>query len=330
MKKAVFIRIDKLGDLINTLPADQLQAAKDLDITWVVSSGVKSLISRAVPERKFITIDPQNGKLAFRELVKILKDIRPDVSVVFYAPWWATLACWWARVPFRAGRLSQWHSFLFLNRGTRQSRSASEMHEAEYNCELVTKAFHKPSEPAPTLKLDIALNKHLLEKFALQSKNYVVVHPGMAGSALNWPQSKYNSLIEKLTQTTTVVITGTTMDAPYLTELRPRWEKHPQVRWLENQLDFDNLLRILKMAKAVVAPSTGVAHLAASLDTPIYAIFSPLKVHSAKRWGPRSNSVTILEPPYNEDPEMTPDPKVVEKVMEKISASHVVSLIEQH
>ena len=326
IKKAVFIRIDKLGDLINTLPADQLQAAKNLDITWVVSNAVKPLIVRAIPERKFETIDPQDGKVGFKQLVGILRKIKPDLVIVFYAPWWATLACWWARIQFRAGRLSQWHSFLFLNHGTRQSRSDSEMHESEYNCALVTKAVLAPQEAAPVLKLDITISKHLLEKYALQTKNYVVVHPGMAGSALNWPQNKYNQLIEKLIQTTTVVVTGTSADASYLTEIRPRWETHPQVRWLENQLDFDNLLRILKMAKAVVAPSTGVAHLAASLDTPVYALFSPLKEHSAKRWGPRSPTVTILEPPY--EPEFEKNSNL--QLMEKISASHVVSLIEQH
>jgi len=54
----------------------------------------------------------------------------------------------------------------------------------------------------------------------LKAREYRVVHPGMAGSALNWPVEYYRDLVEKLGTETTVVVTGTKMDSPFLEGLK--------------------------------------------------------------------------------------------------------------
>jgi ADP-heptose:LPS heptosyltransferase len=291
--KVLLVRFDKIGDLIATLPVDQISALRTdkFKIHWVVSQAVEPVIRHAQPARSFSAIVPSAQN--FRA---VLKEQKPDAIVSFYAPWWVGFECWKAGIRHRVGRLSQWHSYLFFNRGLRQSRSLSQKHEADYNCELLVRGLDLQNEATPLLRLDISPSRHLLEKFQLQDKNFVVVHPGMAGSALNWPQTHFAELIEKLLLTTTVVITGTKADAQYLTELRPRFQHLAKVRWLENELSFEDLLRVLKMAKGLVAPSTGVLHLAASLGTPCVGIYSPELAHASKRWGARGDHVKILEP----------------------------------
>ncbi len=296
--KVIFLRLDKIGDLIATLPVDQLPWLKEKQIEskWVIAKGLGSIAKLASPAREFIELDLKDSKKSEKDLIEYLKTEKPDAVVTFYAPWWVGYACWRAGVPLRVTRKSQWHSFIFYNKALRQSRSLAEKHEADYNRELVEFAFDQPALKTPFLTLDPLVRRHLYEKYDLRPGQYFVVHPGMAGSALNWPQDHYNILIEKLVNAGTVVITGTRGDDPYLTEIRPQWEKNQKIRWLQNQLSMDDLLTILKGSRGVVGPSTGVIHLAASLGAPVVGIYSPIRVHRALRWGPRGEKAASLTP----------------------------------
>ncbi len=324
VSKIVFIRIDKIGDLISTLPVDQIPELKETEKYWVISQGLKFLIDKSksiqseteklTNDSRVLEIDPRDVKKSKELLLKFLNNVQPDIVISFYSPWWVGHACFQAKVPLRVTRYSQWHSFLFFNSGVRQKRTLAEKHEADYNLDLVLKALdleQKSSPPrrAPVLQLKVGIRRNLFEKFQVSPLQYVVVHPGMAGSALNWPQSKYNELIEKLLEKTTVVITGTPTDSPYLTEIKPRWEFHPKVRFVQNQLSMDDLLVMLNSAGAVLAPSTGVAHLTASLGRPVVAIFSPIRTHRSQRWAPRGEKVITIDPstenPQLECPELT-------------------------
>ena len=51
--------------------------------------------------------------------------------------WRIALALFLASFRYRVGPLSKPHSFLFYNRGVRQRRSHVEMHEADYNLQLL-------------------------------------------------------------------------------------------------------------------------------------------------------------------------------------------------
>jgi heptosyltransferase I len=297
MSKVVLIRLDKIGDLIATYPVDQADFLKSKQVTWIIEKNLKTLNELSEPVRECLYLDLKKPLYSFFELLKNLKNLNPEIAVVFYAPWWVSLALWLAKIRIRAGRLSQWHSLIFFNKRLRQSRSQSEKHEVEYNWELLHFAFdQKIKNSPPFYKLQAQLHRHLFEKFGLASKNYIVVHPGMAGSALNWPQKSYNTLIEQLVMTSPVVITGTAADNPYMMEIAARWRNHPNVKWLKDQLNFSELIFILQNASQVIAPSTGVLHLAAGTGTPVVGIYSPVLAHHPRRWGPRGLGARIVLP----------------------------------
>lgn len=303
MSKVLLVRLDKIGDLVSTMPVDQVLTDQGHEVTWVIAQGLGFLAENAQPKRKYLELSLSNKTESILKLKNWIEKEKPDVSIFFYGPWWVSQALWSLGVPTRVGRRSQWHSYLFLNKGLRQSRSQATKHEADYNQELVNFAFQlKPQQATPILKLEAPIKRHLFEKFDLRPLDYVVVHPGMAGSALNWPQTHYNTLIEKLIQSTSVVITGTQADEKWLTEIKAKWQSHPKVRILQNQLNFEELLFILKNAKALVAPSTGVIHLGASLGITVVGLYSPIQVQHPKRWGPRGEKVHILLPPQAQCP----------------------------
>lgn len=307
MKKVVLIRLDKIGDLISTLPVDQASFLEGGDVHWVIAKGLGFIPENAEPKRKFIELDKVDVWPSFLKLLNFLKAEKPEVAVSFQAPWWVSLALLMAGVPVRAGVQSQWHSFLFLNKTLRQKRSEARQHEADYNADLLAYAFNLLEKRlianntnsggylSPVLHLK-APSSFDISKFGLKKNEYVIVHPGMAGSALNWPVSKYVDLISLLIKDQKVVLTGTAADEKWLSEIKSVYATHPQVVNLQSRVNSVELMSLISQAKAVVCPSTGVAHIAASLGTPVIAVYSPIRVQHPKRWAARGEHVEILLP----------------------------------
>ncbi|WP_374077825.1 glycosyltransferase family 9 protein [Bdellovibrio bacteriovorus] len=327
MKKVLLIRLDKIGDLICTMCVDQVSFLKDCDVQWVISKGLGFVPDNADPQRKYIELSKEDWKDSLRTLRRFLHDYKPDVAVSFQAPWWVSFALWAENIPVRAGVKSQWHSFLFLNRGLRQRRSLATQHEADYNLDLLLHAFEIEEdvlqEKTPVLKLTAPENMALLDQHKLSIRNYVVVHPGMAGSALNWPIPRYIELIEKVSATTQVVLTGTPADEPWLKDIKEYFKNNSSVLSLQNLLKATELFTVLKNAKAVVVPSTGVAHIAASLGVPVLGIYSPVRVQHPRRWAARGKEVHIFMP---EVPDMD---QVDPQCMDQIQVDEVLKVLSQ-
>lgn len=298
MKKIVLIRLDKIGDLICTLPTDQVLDQSAYDVTWVVQKGMGNIVNFGEKKRRFIELDKSKPEESRKIFAEFLKQNDFDYAVSFQCPWWINFELFKARIRHRIGVLSQWHSFLFLNEGVRQKRSQAIKHEFEYNLELVEKITGPLTQNPKEIyfKFKKPQSTATLEKFGL-SPNYIVVHPGMMGSALNWPQQKYIEYIDKqIKLNRLIVITGTDADEPYLDQIKKVYLNHPQVKWLQSKLNFSELLEILNYSEKIIAPSTGVAHIAASLDKEVHAIFSHIRVHHPIRWSPRGKNIHVYLP----------------------------------
>lgn len=307
--KLLFIRLDKIGDLVCTLPCDEHPALQTAEKFWIIQKGNEFILENSVPPRKFLSLDKATPKESQEQLSRFLKDNHFDAAFSFQSPWWVNWCLFKAKIPQRFGVLSQWHSFLFLNQGLRQKRSRAEKHEADYNFEIVTEGLKKlsasPKElhsvETPVLKMTATNNPDLLSKWKLVATNYFIVHPGMAGSALNWKQAQYIEFIESYLQNSPdkeIVITGTPMDEDYLKDIKKHFSNHSRVKVLQNQISTRELLTILKNSCGILAPSTGVLHLAASLGVSCYGVYSPIKVQHPKRWAVRGDRVFIFLPDF--------------------------------
>jgi ADP-heptose:LPS heptosyltransferase len=184
----------------------------------------------------------------------------------------------------------------------RQKRSRAEKNEAQYNFDLVSFALEKKLK-TPSLVTEPQLTVAAGEKFKLAqlkqslniTKPYVVIHPGMAGSAENWPLTKYAELARELQEKQfLVLVTGTQSDHQHIAESGIL--NVPGVINLCEKTPPGLLLAVLSEASAVIAPSTGVVHLAASLGVKTLGIYSPVLVQSPRRWGPMGPQVQIFVP----------------------------------
>jgi len=217
---------------------------------------------------------------------------------------------WLRRVPFRGGLISKTTSFLLLNQGVRQKRSIVAMHESEYNLELLAPLgmeFHHQElqEFAPQIYLTSEEKLQFREDFAHflvsegkeTSAEMVFIHPGMTGHTLNWSSRNYGRLIARMERNFPgrflFVISFTPSDEPYLKGLRDQLQYSPEGIPFERVVFFNGALKglrhymsVLSEAHLFIGPSTGTTHLANILGVKAIALYSPIKVQSAMRWGP--------------------------------------------
>jgi ADP-heptose:LPS heptosyltransferase len=358
-EQILFVRLDKIGDLCLTLPCSRHfgLAAMDLKALWLIQPGMSFILDQA--GLNYLTLELCTRKMglftflqffthlnrqlkALSELAARLKELEIQRLVIFQAPLWFYFWAWWQGFSFRSGRVSHPLHRLLLNYGIRQSRKAADRSELEYNWLMLEQALTKLSQakkkPATSLlpeplKLRAKPLRHLLELYSLSPGAYVVIHPGMAGSAPNWPSAYFIELIKKLSEikNLSIVITGTAVDEAYLAPIRKglreelsnklikefkREGSHPEeikevsssldstpasskVVWLDGKLSSQELLFILAKSSLVIAPSTGVLHLAASLGAKCLGLYADEPAFHPIRWGPfisdqEPNKVKIL------------------------------------
>lgn len=295
-RRVLLVRTDRIGDVILCTPA--VQALATARPEWRLSMIVKGPIAQllvGLPELERV-LDVQGDSLL--KLVRTLRAERFDAVLFFRFDLRVALACWLARVRIRLGPISSLGSRLFFNVGMRQRRSRVEKHEAEYNLDLLrmlgVEASALPAKvqvPAP----DLEWGRRFLSEKGLTS--YLAVHPGMGGSAENWPLSHYLSLVRALLdEGRTVVVTVGPQDR----EVASAFEavKHPGLRVIKG-LQLPQLGFVLAHADLVVAPSTGPLHLAAALGVPVAGFYpSAPRVETSRRWGPRGTHPrsTVLAP----------------------------------
>ncbi len=297
-RRALFVRLDRIGDLVLSLPTDQSLPIDAVD--WWVPQGLSFVTNDALPPRNSIELPKRQSLLGVFKLASLVRRNHYDFVVVFQAPWWVSLVVWLGRVPIRIGVKSQWHSFIFFNHGVRQKRSRAEMSELEYGYRLLEEGLDLPTHSLSraSLKLRSKSGPFGLLKTGLMTNDFYVVHPGMSGSALNWPTEKYVELIQTLARKAKVAITGTANDEAFLAPLKAALGVNAEnVVWLDGKLSGDELIAVLENSRAVIAPSTGVLHLAASTGRPTIGLFSQVVVQKALRWGPKGDRTAVVEAP---------------------------------
>lgn len=306
-KKILFIRLDKIGDLICTLCCDDHPRLKEYSKHWLISKDLEFIPEHSDPKRFYSTLTKdQHG---FWNLYRFLKANSFEASVSFQCPWWVHFLLFYFRIPVRVGVLSKWHSFLFLNKGLRQRRSHAEAHESDYNFQLTDLLAHTLDGTSghriphtPVLKMTAPPAELLLPKWNLKPRAYFIVHPGMAGSSLNWPQENYIDFISRFHTRypdLKIVMTGTAADTTYLDKIASHFQSCDYFLNTQGKVNTLELLSLLAGSSGLLAPSTGVMHLSAALGTPTFGIFSTVKVQRPTRWAPRGNFVKTYAPPVD-------------------------------
>lgn len=303
ISRILVVRTDKIGDVVLTTPAIAALRKKLPDAYLVgLTSPTAADVYRLNPHLdSYLILDPKNfdGLFGFFRLVKKIRKEKFQAAIVMQTKMPVALALLLAGIRYRIGPLSKWWSWLLYSHGRRQNRSAVEMHEADYNIQLLREFDITVADTweKTYLNVDEDMRRQALRFFVEKglSKKYktVAIHPGMAGSALNWPESHYVALARHLVKKYNILITAGPSEAALADRIFQAIARNqnydpdqPMFTKFVGEKSLGEMIAILDQCDAVVAPSTGPMHLAVALGKKVVSIFSPIKVQSAVRWGP--------------------------------------------
>jgi heptosyltransferase-2 len=205
-----------------------------------------------------------------------------------------------SRIPVRVGTGYRAYSFLFTHR-VMEHRSEVQRHELEYNIRLLAPlglnidlADYRPSFGIHATSGSTDYVNDVLRSFGiLPGDPLVILHPGSGNSARDWPVTRFADLGLALAATgTKVVITGSPADERKLNSLR--FQLADKAVSLAGMLDLPRLAALLSRAQVFVSNSTGPLHLAVAMGTRAVSFYPPVRVMSAKRWGPYSPDAVAL------------------------------------
>ena len=299
--KILVIRPDRIGDVILSTPVMEAiqQHFVRSHITVLVQDYVTPLLKGLSFVDHLMVFDPKGKHAGIRGFFKLWAEIRHGkftIAVVLQTHWKIVLAVFLSGIRYRVGPFSKIYSYLFFNRGIRQRRSHVEMHETDYNLQLLRKLGIRVG----TRK--IATQVHVSQDVRTQATDWlkkqgwnstqplIIIHPGMGGSALNWPETHYEELLKALVhENRQVLVTGGAGEKDLIDRLkRVLGELAGKVIFYiaEPQQTIEYLGGLFSCANVVVAPSTGPLHLAVALGKRVVTFYSPIRVQSAIRWGP--------------------------------------------
>lgn len=307
------VRPDRLGDVILSTPVVQVLRRNypKSRIIMMVREELAPIVRGLEGLDDVMTYDPTGRHAGIRGWFKLVDELRAQkfkISVVLFSHARIASALFVAGVRYRVGPLSRIHSFLFFNKGYRQRRSQVEMHEADYNLQLLRRLGISTETRVVEPKITVSplardkMQKWLREAGAkisydpfAQKHPLLCVHPGMGGSALNWPEEHYVELLKQmLADDQKVVMTLGPNESALGDRIKASLGEYADKLMVYHGASIEDLAALLSFSAVMVAPSTGPMHLANALGVRIVTFFPPIRVQSAIRWGPYSVDETRL------------------------------------
>jgi lipopolysaccharide heptosyltransferase II len=305
--KFLVVRPDRIGDVVLSTPViDALKRAyPGSEIHFLAQDFVIPVLRHHHNLDRVIVYRPNTnhfGILGFFRLVQALRREKYDVAITLQVNFKVSFAIFLAGIKYRIGPYSKIYSFLFFNKGMRQNRSMVAMHEADYNLMLLRKFGIKTPTRVfnPHIVVDAdakeRMRKYVQAQGIEDNKKMVVIHPGMGGSALNWPYGYYADLARRCAQEGFYVyITGAFREKELVAKVVEEamvgleLEQKQKIKAFigeNSDTGLSNFIALLSLAQVVVAPSTGPLHIAVALGKKTVSLYPPIKVQSAIRWGP--------------------------------------------
>lgn len=294
IKKAFFIRFDRLGEFILSLPAIKLfrDNYKDSEIYLMARRENIDIIRGVDFIDYFIEFkdDYFRGQKGIINLIRLFKKEQIDCVVNFVPKKEFHLASFIAGVPLRVGYNRKWG--FCLNRKIQDRKFLCEKHEVEYNIDLMRLICHSIFIP----KIDIPVEnitsriKHNL-RLGLKEK-YIVIHPFSSSFSKKAPFSFWMRLVDrfrKILPNIKIVVIG----AKYDEKESEQFVKYIKIESLVGQLNLKDLMGFLVFnCMLFIGLDSGPMHLASVLNIPVVGVF---RTTNPQRWGPFNNNSLIVK-----------------------------------
>ena len=304
MRKILLIRTDRIGDTLLTLPVVKPIKEKwpHCKIDFLARGYTHPILENVKEINQILNYDPEGVHRGIRGHKLLATEIRQqdyETAILFYPRLGLTFALWRAGVHRRIGTSHRWYSFLLTDR-VHQSRSECLKHEVEYNLDLLKPLIQDLPREILQFRLAVPETTKREVQVILTSNNilskYIVVHPGNGDSAPNLSRDQYRTLIQQISLSgMRVVLTGLNSEKEYNESLKSDFSTNNIID-LTGTLNLEQMIALLSEACGLITTSTGPAHIASAVGTPVAAFYCPAIPHTPDRWGPLENSERVTTP----------------------------------
>jgi lipopolysaccharide heptosyltransferase II len=305
MFRILIVRTDRIGDVILSIPViSALRKAFPEDhIAFLTRPYTRELLEGNPDLNEIIEYDPEQNLIS---IVRTLVQKNFNIAILLHPTFRLAILLFLSRIPVRIGTGYRFYSFLF-NKRIRTHRKRDENHEAEFNLLMLKPIIQrikrinqiKLSEHLPkvyTKSTDREWVEEKLIEFRMSNSEYrftdklIVVHPGNGGNAPQWKVERFAKVAEKIQKEleTIVIITGGKEEKVLCQELAKKIIIDKNVCLplsLAGETAIGQMMALLERADLLVTNSTGPMHIAASVGTPVVAVFCPRRGCHPKRWG---------------------------------------------
>ena len=304
MRKILLVRTDRIGDTLLTLPVVKpiKERWPDCKIDFLARTYTHPILRNVKEIGQILNYDPEGVHRGIRGHQLLATEIQQqnyEAAILFYPRFGLTSALWWAGIPRRIGTSHRWYSFLLTDR-VHQSRKECLKHEAEYNLDLLEPLIQDLPIEIPQFRLAIPeKTKRELQEILTANDilgKYIVVHPGNGDSAPNLSLDQYRTIIQQISLSgIRVVLTGVNSEKEYNESLKSDLSTN-NITDLTGTLNLEQMIALLSEACGLITTSTGPAHIASSVGTPVATFYCPAIPHTPDRWGPLENLERVITP----------------------------------
>ena len=296
--KILIIRVDGIGDLLNSTPAIALlrENYPSAEIT-VLARPINAPVLVANPDVDRVLTFERDGKhRTLRTRLRFYRELRRErfqLVVAMQTAMWSHLIALLSGAPYRLGRYQKRFRSTLTHAWHGKYRKG-ETHEVDRNLELVRLICE--GEGTRKLKFHLLPNeidtaKAQLTSWGIGTDTFLIgIHPGGSSFDKRWPEEQYAELADRLVQqhNATILLLHGPEEAALTYNIQQAMQAHAIIYAPKTIRELGALLSCCNL---VVCNDSGPMHLAAAVDVPMVAVFGPTD-HVA--WHPLSENASIV------------------------------------
>lgn len=298
INKILVIRVDGIGDLLNSTPAISLlrENYPSAEIT-VLARPLNAPVLIANPDVDRVLTFARDGEhRSLKARLQFYRELRRErfqLVVAMQTAMWSHLVAFLSGAPYRLGRYQKRFKST-LTHAWHGKYSKGETHEVDRNLELVRLICKGEGTRKLTYHLlpsEIDAAKAYLASWEIGADTFLIgIHPGGSSFDKRWPEKQYAELADRLARqyNATILLLRGPEEAALGQNIQAAMQSDAITYAPETIRD---LAAILSCCDLVVCNDSGPMHLAAALDVPTVAIFGPTD-HVA--WHPLSENAAVV------------------------------------
>ena len=298
INKILVIRVDGIGDLLNSTPAISLlrENYPSAEITVLARPLNASVLIGNPDVDRILTFAREGEHRGLKARLRFYQALRREgfqLVVAMQTAMWPHLVASLSGAPYRLGRYQKRFRST-LTHAWHGKYPKGETHEVDRNLELVRLVCE--GEGTRKLKFHLLPNeidtaKAQLTSWGMGADTFLIgIHPGGSSFDKRWPEKQYAELADRLARqyNATILLLHGPEEAALAHNIQQAMQSGVTVHAPDSIRELGALLSCCNL---VVCNDSGPMHLAAALDVPMVAVFGPTD-HVA--WHPLSENASIV------------------------------------